>query len=215
MINKKTVAEFIGTFLLTGCVVGSGIMAENLSNGNSALALLCNTIATGAILFVIIKMFSPISGAHFNPAVSYVFYLKNELSKKDFYPYLLVQFIAAGFSVLTVHYMFGLSIFQISNNHRGEMEMLVSEALATFGLISTILLIRESDESAVATGVALFICAGYWFTPSTSFANPAVLLARVFTNSFTGIAPSSVLYFFFGQLLGALIGFYFYKLLKK
>lgn len=215
MINKKTVAEFIGTFLLTGCVVGSGIMAENLSNGNSALALLCNTIATGAILFVIIKMFSPISGAHFNPAVSYVFFLKNELSKKDFYPYLLVQFIAAGLSVFLVHYMFGLSIIQISNNHRGEMEMLVSEALATFGLISTILLIRESDESAVATGVALFICAGYWFTPSTSFANPAVLLARVFTNSFTGIAPGSVLYFFVGQLLGALIGFYFYKLLKK
>ena len=90
MINKKTVAEFIGTFLLTGCVVGSGIMAENLSNGNSALALLCNTIATGAILFVIIKMFSPISGAHFNPVVSYVFYLKNELRKKDFYWYLLV-----------------------------------------------------------------------------------------------------------------------------
>lgn len=215
MINKKAVAEFVGTFLLTGCVVGSGIMAENLSNGNSALALLCNTIATGAILFVIIKMFSPVSGAHFNPAVSYVFYLKNELSKKDFYWYLLVQFIAAGLSVFFVHYMFGLSIFQISNNHRGEIEMLVSESLATFGLISTILLIRESDERAVATGVALFICAGYWFTSSTSFANPAVLLARILTNSFTGIAPSSVLYFFVGQLLGALFGFYFYKLLKK
>jgi len=215
MINKKVIAEFTGTLLLTACVIGSGIMAENLSNGNIALALLCNTIATGAILFVIIKMFSPISGAHFNPAVSYIFYLKDELSKKDFYRYLLIQFIAAGFSVILVHYMFGLSIFQISNNHRGEIEMLVSEALATFGLISTILFIRESDEKAVALGVALFICAGYWFTPSTSFANPAVLLARVFTNSFTGIAPSCVLYFFAGQFSGALIGFYFYKLLKK
>ena len=215
MINKKVIAEFTGTFLLTACVIGSGIMSENLSNGNIALALFCNTIATSAILFVIIKMFSPISGAHFNPAVSYIFYLKDELSKKDFYQYLLIQFIAAGFSVILVHYMFGLSIFQISNNHRGEIEMLVSEALATFGLISTILFIKESDEKAVALGVALFICAGYWFTPSTSFANPAVLLARVFTNSFTGIALSSVLYFIVGQLLGALISFYFYKLLKK
>ena len=187
MLKTKSflIVEFIGSFFLTGVVIGSGIMAENLSNGNIALALLCNTIATGAILFVIIKMFSPISGAHFNPAVSYIFYLKDELSKKDFYQYLLIQFIAAVFSVISVHYMFELSIFQISNNHRGEIELLVSEALATFGLISTILFIKESDEKAVALGVALFICAGYWFTPSTSFANPAVLLARVFTNSFT------------------------------
>ena len=150
-----------------------------------------------------------------NKTVSYIFYLKDELSKKDFYQYLLIQFIGAGLSIILVHYMFELSIFQISNNHRGEIEMLVSEALATFGLISTILFIKESDEKAVALGVALFICAGYWFTPSTSFANPAVLLARVFTDSFTGIALSSVLYFIVGQLLGALIGFYFYKLLKK
>ena len=215
MINKKIAAEFIGTFLLTGCVVGSGIMAENLSNGNSALALLCNTIATGSILFVIIKMFSSISGAHFNPAVTYVFYLKNELSKKGLFQYILVQFVGAGSSVIIVHYMFDLNIFQVSSNHRGEIEMLVSEAIATFGLILTILLIRDGDEKSVALGVALFICAGYWFTPSTSFANPAVLLARVFTNSFTGIAPSCVLYFFAGQFSGALIGFYFYKLLKK
>ncbi len=215
MINKKIISEFTGTFFLTACVIGSGVMAENLSDGNMALALLCNTIATGSILFVIIKMFSSVSGAHFNPVVSYIFYLNKELNKKDFFQYILVQFLGGGFAVLGVHYMFELSLFQISNNHRGEIEMFFSESIATFGLIITILLIRDSDESAVALAVALFISAGYWFTPSTSFANPAVLLARVFTNSFTGIAPSCSLYFFFGQLTGTFIAFSFYRVIKR
>lgn len=214
-MNNKYLSEFLGTLLLTSCVVGSGIMAENLSNGNLALALLANTIATGAILFVIIKMFSQISGAHFNPIVSFTFFLKRELEKNDFVYYVAIQIISALLAIILTHYLFDLSLFQISKNHRGELNMLVSEAIATFGLVLTILLVRENDETSVALSVALYIMAGYWFTPSTSFANPAVLIARVFTNTFTGIAPSSFLFFLLGQLLGALFSLLIYKGLKK
>ena len=212
---KKYLSEFIGTFLLTSCVVGSGIMAENLSNGNLALALLANTIATGAILFVIIKMFSQISGAHFNPIVSFTFFLRRELEKNDFVYYVAIQIISALLAIILTHYLFDLSLFQISKNHRGELNMLVSEAIATFGLVLTILLVRENDETSVALSVALYIMAGYWFTPSTSFANPAVLIGRLFTDTFTGIAPSSFLFFLLGQLLGALFSLLIYEGLKK
>ena len=214
-MNNKYLSEFLGTFLLTSCVVGSGIMAENLSNGNLALALLANTIATGAILFVIIKMFSQISGAHFNPIVSFTFFLKRELEINDFVYYVAIQIISALIAVILTHYLFDLSLFQISKNHRGELNMLVSEAIATFGLVLTILLVRENDETSVALSVAFYIMAGYWFTPSTSFANPAVLIGRVFTDTFTGIAPSSFLFFLLGQLLGALFSLLIYKGLKK
>ena len=214
-MSNKYLSEFLGTFLLTSCVVGSGIMAENLSNGNLALALLANTIATGAILFVIIKMFSQISGAHFNPIVSFTFFLKRELEKNDFVYYVAIQIISALLAIILTHYLFDLSLFQISKNHRGELNMLVSEAIATFGLVLTILLVRENDETSVALSVALYIMAGYWFTPSTSFANPAVLIGRLFTDTFTGIAPSSFLFFLLGQLLGALFSLLIYKGLKK
>ena len=214
-MNSKYLSEFLGTFLLTSCVVGSGIMAENLSNGNLALALLANTIATGAILFVIIKMFSQISGAHFNPIVSFTFFLKRELEKNDFVYYVAIQIISALLAIILTHYLFDLSLFQISKNHRGELNMLVSEAIATFGLVLTILLVRENDETSVALSVAFYIMAGYWFTPSTSFANPAVLIGRVFTNTFTGIAPSSFLFFLLGQLLGALLSLLIYKSLNR
>ena len=214
-MNSKYLSEFLGTFLLTSCVVGSGIMAENLSNGNLALALLANTIATGAILFVIIKMFSQISGAHFNPVVSFIFFLKKELGKNDFVYYATIQIISALLAIILTHYLFDLSLFQISKNHRGELNMLVSEAIATFGLVLTILLVRENDETSVALSVAFYIMAGYWFTPSTSFANPAVLIGRVFTDTFTGIAPSSFLFFLLGQLLGALFSLLIYKGLNK
>jgi glycerol uptake facilitator-like aquaporin len=190
-------------------------MAENLSNGNSALALLANTIATGAILFVIIKIFSQISGAHFNPIVSFTFFLKRELEINDFVYYVAIQIISALLAIILTHYLFDLSLFQISKNHRGELNMLVSEAIATFGLVLTILLVRENDETSVALSVALYIMAGYWFTPSTSFANPAVLIGRVFTNTFTGIAPSSFLFFLLGQLLGALFSLLIYKSLNR
>ena len=214
-MNSKYLSEFLGTFLLTSCVVGSGIMAENLSNGNLALALLANTIATGAILFVIIKMFSHISGAHFNPVVSFIFFLKRELGKNDFVYYVAIQIISALLAIILTHYLFDLSLFQISKNHRGELNMFVSEAIATFGLVLTILLVRDNDETSVALSVAFYIMAGYWFTPSTSFANPAVLIGRVFTDTFTGIAPSSFLFFLLGQLLGALFSLLIYTGLNK
>ena len=214
-MNSKYLSEFLGTFLLTSCVVGSGIMAENLSNGNLALALLANTIATGAILFVIIKMFSQTSGAHFNPVVSFIFFLKRELGKNDFVYYVAIQILSALLAIILTHYLFDLSLFQISKNHRGELNMFVSEAIATFGLVLTILLVRDNDETSVALSVAFYIMAGYWFTPSTSFANPAVLIGRVFTDTFTGIAPSSFLFFLLGQLLGALFSLLIYTGLNK
>ena len=210
----KYIAEFIGTFLLVAVVVGSGIMADNLSGGISAIALLGNTIPTGAILYVIIKMFSPISGAHFNPVVSFVFFLRNELKLNDLIKYIFIQIISGIFAVIIIHYIFQISIFQISTNIRGELPLLVSEIIATSGLVLTILLIKKNDENSVAIGVALFIMAGYWFTSSTSFANPAVTIARVFTDTFTGIAPESFLYFLTGQIIGSVLAFKVYDLFK-
>ena len=210
----KYIAEFIGTFLLVAVVVGSGIMADNLSGGISAIALLGNTIPTGAILYVIIKMFSPVSGAHFNPVVSLVFFLRNELKLNDLIKYIFIQIISGIFAVIIIHYIFQISIFQISSNIRGELPLLVSEIIATSGLVLTILLIKKNDENSVAIGVALFIMAGYWFTSSTSFANPAVTIARVFTDTFTGIAPESFLYFLTGQIIGSVLAFKVYDLFK-
>ena len=207
----KYIAEALGTFFLVAVVVGSGIMAENLSSGNDAIVLLGNTLATGAILFVIIKMFATISGAHFNPVVSLVFYLRKELDLKNLLYYSLIQILSGLLAVIAIHYIFEIDIFQISTKIRGKFPLLVSEIIATFGLISTILFIRKNDENSVALGVALFITAGYWFTSSTSFANPAVTIARVFTNTFTGISPVNLIYFIMGQLIGSLLGFALFK----
>ena len=209
---NKYIAEFIGTFLLVSTVIGSGIMAENLSDGNKALALLGNTIATGAILYVIITMFSSISGAHFNPIVSFIFYLKQEINLNTFIIFTFIQILAGLVSVCITHYIFEINIFQISTNIRGELPLLFSEIIATSGLILTILLIRKNNKD-VALGVALFITAGYWFTSSTSFANPAVTISRVFTNTFTGIAPESFPYFILGQIIGAYLGYKIYNFL--
>ena len=211
---KKYLAELLGTFFLVATVIGSGIMGENLSAGNEALALLGNTIATGAILYVIIKSFEDVSGAHFNPIVSIVFYFLDEINLKDLISYLIIQFIAGILAVFFVHFIFELSLYQISSNSRIGIAKLVSEIIASYGLILTILLVRESNKSNVAIAVALFITAGYWFTSSTSFANPAVTLARTFTNTFTGISPDSIVYFFTGQLIGLLLALFTYKLLK-
>ena len=212
---KKYIAEFLGTFFLVSVVVGSGIMAENLANGNTAVALLGNTIATGAILFVLIKMFGSISGAHFNPAVSFIFYLRKELNIKDLFNYIIIQIISGLLGVLCIHYIFQIDLFQISTNIRGEMPLFISEIIATFGLVLTILLVRKNDEKSVAMGVALFITAGYWFTSSTSFANPVVTIARMFTNTFTGISPISVPYFIVGQLVGCFLSNYLFECLDK
>ena len=144
-------------------------------------------------------MFGSVSGAHFNPAVSLVFYLKKELDIKDFFNYMFFQIISGLLAVLCIHYIFQIDLFQVSTNVRGEIPLLVSEIIATSGLIMTI----------------LFITAGYWFTSSTSFANPAVTIARMFTNTFTGIAPVSFIYFIFGQLIGSFIGLKIFKLIKE
>ena len=212
---KNYLAEFIGTYLLVAVVIGSGIMAEALANGNIAVALLGNTIATGAILFVIIKMFGPISGAHYNPVVSMVFLLRKELKQNDFIIYLIMQITGGMLAVLSSHYIFELEILQVSKNIRGEFPLLISEIIATFGLLLTILFVRKNDETSVAIAVGLFITAGYWFTSSTSFANPAVTIARIFTDTFTGIAPVSVKYFIAGQIIGALLANYTFNLFEK
>ena len=211
----KYLSESIGTFFLVAVVVGSGIMAENLANGNNAVALLGNTLATGAILFVLIKMFGSISGAHFNPAVSLVFYLRKELDIKDFFNYMFFQIISGLLAVLCIHYIFQIDLFQVSTNVRGEIPLLISEILATAGLVLTILFIRMNDKDSVAIGVALFITAGYWFTSSTSFANPAVTIARLFTDTFTGISPYSFPYFLIGQIIGSVCALSIFKIFEN
>ena len=211
----KYLAECIGTYFLVSVVIGSGIMAEDLANGDMAVALLGNTIATGAILFVIIKMFGSISGAHFNPVVSLVFLLRKELKSNEFIIYVSMQIIGGMLAVLSSHYIFELEIIQVSKNIRGEFPLLISEIIATSGLLLTILFIRKYDEKSIALAVGLFITAGYWFTSSTSFANPAVTIARIFTDTFTGIAPVSVKYFISGQIIGALLANYIYNFFKE
>ena len=207
----KYISELIGSFLLVATVVGSGIMAENLANGNDAVALLGNTIATGAILFVIIKMFGEISGAHFNPAVSLIFFLRKKLNLKDLSNYICYQMIGGILAIISIHYIFQINIFQVSNNIRGEIPLMVSEIIATSGLILTILFVRKNDSNSVAIAVALFITAGYWFTSSTSFANPMVTFSRMFTDTFTGISPISAPYFLIGQLIGILVSYMLFR----
>ena len=207
----KYISEFIGSFFLVATIIGSGIMGVNMSGGNDGVALLGNTIATGAILFVIIKMFGSVSGAHFNPAVSMVFFLRKELDFKNLLTYIAYQMLGGILAVITIHYIFEIAIFQISTNIRGEIPLLVSEIIATMGLILTILFVRKYDTSSVAIAVALFITAGYWFTSSTSFANPMVTISRVFTDTFTGIAPASIPYFLTGQIIAVFVAHFIYK----
>ena len=215
----KYIAEGIGTFLLVAVVVGSGIMADNLSGGNVAVALLGNTIATGAILFVLIKMFGEISGAHFNPAVSLVFFIRKELDRVQFLNYIAVQILGGLCAIFVVHFIFNLDLFQMSKHamrvENAPWSLFVSEIIATCGLVMTILFIRKNDANSIAIGVALFITAGYWFTSSTSFANPAVTIARLFTDTFTGICIESFPYFIFAQIVGCVMGSYIYGIFYK
>ena len=210
-MNMKYISEFIGSFFLVATVIGSGIMGVNMSGGNNGVALLGNTIATGAILFVLIKMFGSVSGAHFNPAVSIVFFLRKELDFKNLLNYIVCQMAGGLLAVITIHYIFEITIIQISTNIRGELPLLVSEIIATSGLILTILFVIKHDKNSVATAVALFITAGYWFTSSTSFANPMVTISRIFTDTFTGIAPESIPYFLIGQFIGIFVAHFIYK----
>lgn len=200
---REVAAEALGTALLLATVVGSGIMGESLAGGNDAIALLGNTLATGAILAVLITGLGPISGAHFNPAVTVAFLLRREVGGGKAAAYWTVQFAAALAGVALAHLMFDVDVVQFSSKARTGPGQWLSEGVATFGLVITILLTRRARPSAVAAMVGLYISAGYWFTASTSFANPAVTVARACTDSFSGIAPADAPAFLAAQLVGA------------
>jgi len=198
------VAEGLGTAFLLAGIVGSGIMAAKLAGGNGALALLCNTLPTGAILTVLILTFGPVSGAHFNPAVSVAFALRGELPARKAAIYVAVQVIGGIIGVWTAHLMFELPVWQVSGIARTGSGQWLAEAVATFGLLLTILGCRARTPSAVPYAVGLYITSAYWFTASTSFANPAVTIARALSNTYAGIDPSGVPAFIVVQILGAL-----------
>ncbi len=201
---RALAAEGVGSFFLFATVIGSGIMAENLAGGNVAIALLGNTLATAAMLFVLITMLGPISGAHFNPAVSLVMAARRELPWRDVLPYILMQI---GFGIVgawAAHVMFDLPVLQMSMKARTGIGQWTGEAIATFGLILTIIGTARHRPQWLPASVALYITAAYWFTSSTSFANPAITIARSLTNSFSGISPADVPMFIIAQLTGAI-----------
>jgi glycerol uptake facilitator-like aquaporin len=200
---QRVVAETLGTAFLLATVIGSGIMAQRLSGGNNALALLCNTLPTGAILTVLILIFGPVSGAHFNPAVSLAFALRGELPWPITFAYVAVQILGAVIGVWLAHLMFELPVWQFSTHVRTGPGQWLAEGVATFGLLLTIFGCVARAPGAVAYAVGLYITAAYWFTASTSFANPAVTLARALSDTFAGIAPAGVLAFIVAQLAGA------------
>jgi glycerol uptake facilitator-like aquaporin len=201
-LAQRAMAEFLGTAFLLAAVVGSGIMAQRLAGGNIALALLCNTLATAAILPVIILMFGSVSGAHFNPAVSLAFALRGELSWQVALLYVAVQAIAAIAGVWVAHLMFDLPVWQISSTVRSGPGLWLAEAVATFGLLLTIFGCLARAPAAVPYAVGLYIASAYWFTASTSFANPAVTIARSVSDTFAGIAPAGVPAFIAAQIVG-------------
>lgn len=204
-LARRLAAEFIGTAFLLATVVGSGIMAERLAGENVAIALLGNTIPTGAILVVLITMLGPISGAHFNPAVTLVFWLKKQLSVSEGAAYVAVQIVGGIVGVWAAHLMFAEPVFQSSMTERTGGAQWFAEGVATFGLLFTILATLKARESAVAMAVGLYITAAYWFTASTSFANPAVTIARAWSDTFAGIRPVDAPAFIMAQLAGAVI----------
>ena len=201
-LPRKLVAEALGSFLLFACVIGSGVMAEQLAGGNVALALLANTCATAAMLYVLIAMLGPISGAHFNPAVTLAFALRGEFAWRWVVPYVLVQVVAGVLGVLAVHLMFDLPLVQLSTHARTGTGQWVGELLATFALVLVILGTRHHRAESVPASVALYIAAAYWFTSSTSFANPAITVARSLSDTFAGIAPADAPGFIAAQLVG-------------
>lgn len=204
---RRLLAEALGTLILVTAVVGSGIMALKLAGGNLAVALLCNTIPTGAILFVLITMLGPVSGAHFNPVVTLVMRLKGEIGTADAGLYVIAQIAGGCLGTLLAHAMFDLDTFQASATARTGFAQWLAEAVAACGLLLTILGTVRVKPDAVATAVGLYITSAYWFTASTSFANPAVTIARSLTDTFAGIAPADVPGFVAAQIAGALLGY--------
>lgn len=203
-LSRRLVSEGLGTAFLLAAVVGSGIMAQRLSGGNAALALLCNTLSTGAILTVLILMFGTVSGAHFNPAVSTAFALRRELSWPDAAAYIAAQVIGGVIGVWTAHLMFELPVWQVSAHVRTGSGQWLAEFVATFGLLLTILGCVARTPAAVPYAVGLYIASAYWFTASTSFANPAVTIARSISDTFAGIDPTAAPAFILAQLVGML-----------
>lgn len=202
-LARRLVAEALGTAMLLAIVIGSGIMGERLAGGNVAIALLGNTLATGAGLVVLITMFGPLSGAHFNPAVTLVFVIRRELDARIGAAYAAVQALGAIVGVWVAHLMFAEPVLQLSTKLRDGPAQVFSEGVATFGLIAAILGSLRFRSEATPIIVGLYITAAYWFTASTSFANPAVTVARALSNTFAGIAPSSAPAFILAQLVGA------------
>ena len=202
-LNRRLAAEFVGTALLLATVVGSGIMAENLAGGNVAIALLGNTVATGAILMVLILIFGPISGAHFNPAVTFAFLLRRDIGSSDAAVYVAVQVAGGLAGTLVAHLMFEEPLLMLGATARTGIGQWTGEAVATFGLVGTILGCLRARPEAVPYAVGLFITAGYWFTSSTSFANPAVTIARSLSDTFAGIRPADAPAFIAMQFAGA------------
>jgi len=218
-LARRLIAEALGTLLLLAAVVGSGIMAQRLAGGNDAVALLCNTVATGTALVVLITVFAPLSGAHFNPAVTLYFAIRREITWRDAVTYTVVQISAAIAGVWLAHVMFGIPIMEVSRKLREGPSQWLSELVATFGLLLTIAGCARKPDTTPAL-VGLYISAAYWFTASTSFANPAVTLARSLTDTFAGIAPPSVPGFMCGQILAVLVavpftGYLFNRLPEK
>ncbi|WP_086739708.1 aquaporin [Erythrobacter colymbi] len=202
-MNRALFAEALGSFFLFATVVGSGIMAESLAGGNVAVALLGNTLATAAMLFVLITMLGPISGAHFNPAVTLVFALRREIGAGLALGFVAAQLAGGIAGVWTAHVMFDLPVLQVSDTARTGTGQWAGEIVATFGLVLTILATLAARHEWVPASVALYITAGYWFTSSTSFANPAITVARSLSDTFAGIAPGDVPGFVLAQLAGA------------
>jgi glycerol uptake facilitator-like aquaporin len=205
-LPQRCLAESLGTAFLLAAVVGSGIMAAKLAGGNGALTLLCNTLPTGAILTVLILAFAPVSGAHFNPAVTFAFLLRGELSWRTASFYGVSQIVGGVVGVLAAHAMFNLPLWQTSQTIRTGPSQWFAEFVATFGLVLVILCCLRAARDALPYAVGLYITSAYWFTASTSFANPAVTIARSLTDTFAGIAPAGVLAFIAAQIVGALAG---------
>ena len=203
-LPQQLVAEALGTAFLLAAIVGSGIMAANLAGGNGAIALLCNTLPTGAILVVLILVFGPLSGAHFNPVVSLAFAVRGELRWSSLVAYVAAQVVGGVIGVWTAHLMFDLPVWQVSTHVRWGAGPWLAEGVATLGLLLTIFGCLARTPSAVPFAVGLYITAAYWFTASTSFANPAVTIARSLSDTFAGIAPIGVPAFIAAQIAGAL-----------
>jgi len=212
---RKLTAEWIGTFSLLATVVGSGIMAERLAGGNIAIALLGNTIPTGAILVVLLLVFGPISGAHLNPAVTLSFAIRREISVNNSVLYVIAQVFGGISGVLVAHVMFDNPLVDPSTTVRTGIGQWVGEFVATFGLVGTILGCLKARPQAIPYAVGLYITAAYWFTSSTSFANPAVTIARGFSNTFAGIQPVDIAAFVGVQLLAACLATFFFKWLLE